>query len=103
MSTLKTLKGKPKLLGTKSRLETQPQVKEVLRPWIQKSKLEKGDMRSMQKALEIAEVKTKYSKAIGIGQVTMWIRALRLLPHRVSVVHIVPAYLVCVPFSRTTS
>ncbi len=64
VSTLKTLKGKPKLLGTKSSFETQPQVKEVLRLWIQKSKLEKGDMRSMQKALEIAEVKTKYGKAL---------------------------------------
>ena len=78
-TTARTLRGKPKVTGKKSTLETKKgtTIKTILNKWVKKSKIQAGDIADAQRALSTRRVRTKHGKEVSIAQVTSWIASLR--------------------------
>ena len=75
-----TLKGKPKVVGKKSRLERATdalKIKKALGKWAKKKNLARGDLAAAQRALTTAKVKTKKGKKVSLSQTATWLQALR--------------------------
>ena len=75
----RTLHGKPKVTGKKSRLEGSDgaHIKTALRRWVGKPILALGDTAKAQKALSACGIKTNTGKDMSNAQVGTWLRALR--------------------------
>ena len=75
----KTLLGKPKVVGKKSRLEGEDAkcIKKVLLKWSKKAQLKSGDIAAAQRALTKNGIWTKNGEEVSVAQVRTWLVALR--------------------------
>ena len=75
----RTLAGKPKVAGRKSALDEKHGVaiKRVLKPFVSKPRLEKGDLTCAHAALVKKGLRTGSGEEFSMGQVLTWLTALR--------------------------
>ena len=76
-TSYRTLNGKPKVTGKKSRLEGKDGklIKTTLSRWSSKRKLEKGDLSNAQQALTNKGIRTEAGEEVSLSQVQTWIQA----------------------------
>jgi DNA invertase Pin-like site-specific DNA recombinase len=74
-----TLAGKPKVVGKKNRLETNDgkRIKQVLKKWVKKASLERGDVGAARKALIAKGITTENDEDVSYSQVSTWLSSLR--------------------------
>ena len=77
----KTLKGLPTVAGKKSRLEGAEgkTIKLILRKWVVKPDLERGDLQNAVRALTAKGIRTMHGQSMSVGQVTSWVKSLRAM------------------------